>query len=198
MRILAAIAVCMALSITNARLAIGGEQPQAESAAGTQASSTTGGELHFVSVLRFQGEIVAVEPAKRLVTLKGSNGKLLTLEVEREQDLTARKVGERVLVRYFEGARIGTREARKAVPVHSLKNGMIAAEPGVPSGMQRGLVMSVERVDAANEEITLKGRDGSLETIMVSNPEYLNNVKVGDRVVITRPQALAVSVESEG
>ena len=56
--------------------------------------------------------------------------------------------------------------------------------------------MSVERVDAANQEITLKGPDGSLETIVVSDPEHLGNVKVGDRVVVTRPQALALSVES--
>jgi hypothetical protein len=33
---------------------------------------------------------------------------------------------------------------------------------------------------------------------MVSNPESLSNFKVGDRVVITRPQALALSLEKEG
>jgi len=58
--------------------------------------------------------------------------------------------------------------------------------------------VSVERVDAANQEITLKRPDGSLETIVVSNPEHLGNVKVGDRLVITRPQALALSPESAG
>ncbi|MGA7760176.1 MAG: hypothetical protein WCA59_00425, partial [Candidatus Binataceae bacterium] len=57
---------------------------------------------------------------------------------------------------------------------------------------------SVERVDAANQEITLKGPDGSLETIMVSNPYYRANIKVGDQVVLTRPQALALSLEKEG
>ena len=198
MRILAAIAVCIALSITSAGFAIAGEQPQAESAATRRRSASAGDELHFVSVLTLQGEIVAVDPAKRLITLKGPNGELLTLEAEKEQDLAARKVGERVLVRYIEGALIGKREAGKAVPVDSLKNGMIGAEPGGASSTQRGLAVSVERVDAANQEITLKGPDGSLETIVVSNPEHLSNVKVGDRVVVTRPQALALSVESAG
>ena len=56
---------------------------------------------------------------------------------------------------------------------------------------------SVERLDVDNQDITLKGPDGSLETIMVSNPEQLSRVKVGDRIVITRPQGLAVSVERE-
>ena len=39
---------------------------------------------------------------------------------------------------------------------------------------------SVERVDAVNQEITLKGPDGSLETIMVSNPENLRKVVGGE------------------
>ena len=73
---------------------------------------------------------------------------------------------------------------------------MIGGEPGEPSGKERALSAPVERVDALNQEITLKGPDGSLETIMVSNPEYLGHIKVGDRVVITRPQGLAVSLET--
>jgi hypothetical protein len=75
---------------------------------------------------------------------------------------------------------------------------MIGAEPGRPSGKLRKISASVERVDAVNQEITLKGPDGSIETIMVSNPDYLSSVNVGDRVIITRPQVLALSVESEG
>ena len=104
-------------------------------------------------------------------------------------------MGERVLVRYFEGAQIGKSGLGVVVPVHSLKDGMIGEESGGPSGKKRALAASVERVDIANQEITLKGSDDSLETIMVSNPEYLSHIKVGDRVVITRPQGLALSLE---
>jgi hypothetical protein len=198
MKILATIAVCIALSLAYVGTRAAGEQTQAGASASTQPAPARGDELHFVSVLTFHGEIVAVDPARRLVTLKGPNGEVLTLEAEKEEDLTARKVGERVLVRYFEGAQIGKEKPGGAAPVHSLKDGMIGAEPGGPSGKHRAVAASVERVDAANQEITLKGPDGSLETIMVSNPESLSNFKVGDRVVITRPQALALSLEKEG
>jgi len=193
MKHITVIAVCIALNVTYARRAAAAEQPQAGSTEGSQDSATSGDELHFVSVLTFHGEIVAVQPAKRLFTLKGPDGKLLTLEAEKEQDLAARKVGEHVLVRYVEGAQIGKR-ASGVVSVQSLKDGMI----GAVSGGERALAASVERVDATNQEITLKGPDGSLETIMVSNPDQLSNLKVGDRVVITRPQGLALSVEKEG
>ena len=33
---------------------------------------------------------------------------------------------------------------------------------------------------------------------MVSNPYYRANLEVGDQVVLTRPQALALSLEKEG
>ena len=132
MKYITVIAVCIALNVTCARLAVAADQPQAGSTAGTGESAPSGDELHFVSVLTFQGEIVAVEPAKRLVTLKGPNGEVLTLEAEKEEDLAARKVGDRVLVRYFEGAQVAKEKPGEAAPVHSLKDGMIAAEPGEP------------------------------------------------------------------
>jgi len=192
------IAVCIALGVGYVRPAATGEQAQAGSPTSVQPRQTSGDEIHFVSVLTLHGEIVAVDPAKRLVTLKGPEGKILRLEAEKEEELSARKVGERVVVRYVEGAQIGKREKGEAVSVHSLKDGMLGAQPGRTSAKQRGLAASVERVDAADQEITLRGPDGSLETIMVSDPDYLSHVKVGDRVVITHPQALALSVESEG
>jgi hypothetical protein len=156
MKILAAIAVCFAISAAYAPFAISAEQ-QTSSSASTQPLPTAGDELHFVSVLTFSGEIVAVDPAKRLITLKGPNGELLTLEAETEQDIGGRKVGERVVVRYFEGAQIEKTEPGGAVSVHSLKNGMLGAEAGGSSRKRKqpALAGSVERVDAANQEITL-------------------------------------------
>jgi hypothetical protein len=65
------------------------------------------------------------------------------------------------------------------------------------SRKKRALVASVATVDAVNQEITLKGPDGSLETTMVVNPEYLEHVKVGDRVGVTSVQTLALSFEKE-
>jgi hypothetical protein len=196
MRILGVIAVFIVLNASYV-LAAAGDQTQASSSANTQPAPARSDELHFVNVLTFHGEIVAVDPAKRLVTLKDANGEVLTLEAERKENLAARKVGERVLARYFEGAQIGKEKPGEAAPVHSLKDGMIGAELGGLSGKQPAVAASVERVDAANQEITLEGSDGSLETIMVSNPYYLSHVKVGDQVMITRPQALALSLEKE-
>ena len=187
MRIIAAIVMSVVLSIVYAWFAAAEEQVQPGSLASAESSPASGDELHFVNVLTFEGEIVAINPARRLVRLKGPQGKILTLQAESHEDLATHKVGERVLVRYFEGAQIAKEEPGAATAAQSLKDGMLAVDSGEQSGKQHLLAASVDHVDAANQEVTLKGPDGSLKTIMVSNPDYLTELKADDRVVITRP-----------
>jgi hypothetical protein len=112
MRGIAAIAVCLAFSVTCARFAIAAEQPQAGSAPSPQVPASAD-ELHFVTVLTLHGEQVAVDPANRRVTLKDSKGDTSSLEVRSEKALDSLKVGDRVVVRYFEGARIGKKRQQK-------------------------------------------------------------------------------------
>jgi hypothetical protein len=197
MRTVAAIAVCIALGVTCTRLAVAGEQPPPGSAASAQVSATHGDELHFVSVLTIHGEVVSVDPTNRLVTLKDAKGDTSTLEARSEKNLEAVKVGDRVAIRYFEGVQIRKKKPGEAVPVPSLKEGIIGTKPGGPTKKRHAMVASVEAIDAADQEVTLKGPDGSLETIMVTNPGYLERIKVGDQVVITRSQALALSLDKE-
>ena len=197
MRTFAAIAACIAVSVIYAQLGIAGDQPPAGSVATTHATGTPGNELHFVSVLTLHGEIVSIDRGNRLVTLKSPSGETSTLEARNEGDLEPLKVGDHVLIRYFEGAQIG-RNKREAGPPFSLKDGIIAGKLGGPSAKEHALIVTVEAVDAAEQEVTLRGPDGSLETIMVANPEYLRHIKAGDRVGISHAQALALSLEKEG
>ena len=44
--------------------------------------------------------------------------------------------------------------------------------------------------------MTLKGPEGNVETVRVMDPKNLEKVKVGDRIVITYTEALAISVEA--
>jgi hypothetical protein len=195
MRSVAVVAICIALGVSNISVAVG--EQQAQPATGTPVSATSDDQLHFVSVLTLRGEVVAVDPVNRLVTVKRSEGGTTTLEARRQEDLTALKLGDRITVRYFEGAQIREERLGEAVPKFSLKDGMIGATLGGPSRKNHALVASVEAVDVANQEVTLKGPDGSRETIMVANPGYLKNIKVGDKVGMTRVQSLALSLEKE-
>jgi hypothetical protein len=198
MRTAAALVGYLALSIGSTASLLAGGQPQDASAASGQVSAKEGDELHFVSVLTLHGEVVAIDPANRFVTIREPNGHVLKLEVRNEKDLESLKAGDRVVARYFEGAQISKKTLRGAVPAASLNEGMRGAEFGGHANKEHALVTSVEHIDSAEQEVTIKGRDGSIETIMVANPEDLRHIKVGDRVVIKGAQALAISLEKAG
>ncbi|HXZ87927.1 MAG TPA: hypothetical protein VEF07_05115 [Candidatus Binataceae bacterium] len=191
MKTIAAIAVCILLSPTYQQLSFAEEQPQPGSAAGAQASVAPADDLHFVNVLTFRGEVVSADPAKLLITLKRPNGITSTFETRSQKDLDAFKTGNRVVARYVEGAQIQTRKAGKEVS--SVKDGMIMAEP---SGKNRAVIAWVAALDPVDQEVTVKGSDGSIETIMVMNSDKVY-LKVGDEVVITHAHALVLSLEKE-
>ena len=157
MRTITGIAVCVALSVTFTHLACA-EQEQQSGSVGrsrrSQISATAGDQLHFVSVLTLSGEVVAVDHAQRLVTVKRSEGDTATLEARREEDLAGLKVGNRITVRYFEGAQIRERTQGEGIPQFSLNDGMMGATLGGPSKKKHALVASVEAVDEVNQEVS--------------------------------------------
>jgi len=174
-----------------------GDQPQEAAAANAEVSATEGDELHFVSILTVHGEVIAVDPSNRLVTIKDPNGHSSKLDVRNEKDLESIKAGDRVVARYFEGARIDNKKLPGAVPAASLNGGIMGVKPRETDSNEHALATSVKGVDVGEQEVTIKGNDGSIETIIVANPEYLEHIKVGDRVALTGPQALALWIEKE-
>jgi hypothetical protein len=51
------------------------------------------------------------------------------------------------------------------------------------------------QVDKANGTVTIKGSDGSVETVKAKDPNVLSRLKVGDDLVITASRATAISLE---
>ena len=54
---------------------------------------------------------------------------------------------------------------------------------------------TVEALDKKNQTVTLKGPEGKSVTVKVKDPKNMENVNVGDEVVITYSEALAISVK---
>ncbi len=169
---------------------------------GTTAVQTFGpaSELHFETVLTIHGEVVSIDREHRIVTLKGPNGRKASLQAP-EKDLRSVKPGDRVAVGYVEGVNVRKKKPGEVLPYASLKQGLIESEAGeIPkTGYRRqvAMVAYVQRVDEPNQEITLKGPDGSIETVLVEDPEILGLIKAGDQVVITLFEGLALSLEHD-
>jgi hypothetical protein len=107
------------------------------------------------------------------------------------------KVGDKVLVGYYESLGINVFKPGEAV-----NNVQIAADRAAqgekPGGFiaQRTTVTStVESMDKSVPSVTLKGPAGNLRTFKLKDPSRLDNVNIGDHVIMTYTEALAVSVE---
>jgi hypothetical protein len=68
----------------------------------------------------------------------------------------------------------------------------------MPGGMvakQVSVTATITAIDKQKSTMTLKGPEGKLNTVKVQDPANLEKVKVGDDLMITYTEALAISVE---
>jgi len=77
---------------------------------------------------------------------------------------------------------------------------VVTSSPGQASiAQKRRLVATVEAIDAAKREITLKGPKGKVVPLSVSpDVRNLEQVKVGDQVVVTYVEALSLTLMKDG
>jgi hypothetical protein len=152
-------------------------------------------------VLTLHGKIVAVNRHAKQVTLEGSEGTKVTLNVMNPYNLQAAKVGEPFVARYYEVISVRKKKPGEDVPSATLATGVSTAKPGgVPGAtreVQANLLVTVDAIDEANGTVTVKAADGSTQTVKARHPEKLKRLKVGDELVIGVYRAVAISLEKE-
>jgi hypothetical protein len=188
-----------------------GPAPQATTSQSVQMNAaspaaTPTGQEHLVgiasaSVLTIHGTVVKVNRAKKLVTLEGPDGKQVTLHVYNPYNLAAAKAGVPFVAKFYEIATVRKKQPGESVPVASVAAGIATAMPGqVPGtivGTRREIVVTVVAINVDEETVAVKGPDGSVETITVANPANLKYVKVGDQIVLTLTNVVAIVLEKE-
>jgi hypothetical protein len=142
-----------------------------------------------------------IDVEKRLVTLRMPMGNVLTLNVdERVRNLPQVKVGDQVVVKYYES--LAVRMAEPGDPMSTSTSGVTSAKPGeMPAGVAAKQVTITATVQAINRKepaIALMGPGGDVVTVRVLDPKNLEKVKVGDKLLITYTESLAISVERVG
>jgi hypothetical protein len=167
----------------------------------SKTTATQPGSVTSATVITVHGKIVSVNRAKKLVTLDGPRGRKVTLKVQNPYNLHAAKVGEPVVVRFYEVVTIRKERPGEKVASASLKEGIATAVPGeVPGaviGRRLQLVVSVVAIDQHNGMVTVKGPDGATEKVKARNPNNLQRLKVGDNLVVSLSQAVAISLDKE-
>ena len=149
-----------------------------------------------------QATVEAIDSANRMVTLKDRRGRIVDLKIGEEVDkLPQVKAGDKVVARYYEPSAVEIRLAGEPQGMMVTKAVAAAKSEGEPAGVvrnQKTVTGAVEEIDHARTHFTINGPDSRFIKIYVASPKYLRNVKVGDQLIVTYIEALAISLEKAG
>ncbi len=145
------------------------------------------------------GTVDSVDTKKRTVTFHTPGGDLETVQVgQRVKNLGQVKPGDQLTLTVHEYSRVKVYPAGAAIPESAASAGVVSAKEGEkPAGVADVSVVlsaTVEKIDRKTGKVTLKMQDGETRVITARNKKNLENVVVGDQVVLTREKAVAAYV----
>jgi hypothetical protein len=147
-------------------------------------------------------KVEAIDQAKREVTLKGPLGNVVTFVVdERVKRLNEVKVGDEVTADYYvsiAGELRAPTEEEKKTPLTILAGAARAPKGTAPAGgalRAFKVVATVIGLDLPTQSVTLQGPLGNSGTIRAENVEKLKQLRLGDTVIVTYTEALAISLQ---
>ena len=139
--------------------------------------------------------IEAIDPATRVVTLKGPEGNSVDVTAPAQMEgFKKLKVGDQVTATYFNALAVRVRKPGDPAPSTEPSTTTSRKEltPGSETRRQQTFTVTVESVDPAAPSITVKGPKGRVVTFAVSDPKNLENVKAGDTVDVTYYESLLI------
>ncbi len=143
-------------------------------------------------------KVEAVDQAKRLVTLRGSQGGVVQVKVDPSVTrLNQVKVGDTVVVQYREAIAVEIVRGGGA-PGESVKVVGGPAPGDKPAGgvaEQVRVTAKVTAVDKAKGRVQLQGPKGQVQSFTVKDQNLLRDLKVGDDIQVVYTEALAIAVE---
>ena len=147
--------------------------------------------------------VTAIDLPKRLVTLKGPEGKTATIEVRPDvRNLAQVKVGDQLVVRYYESIGAAMKvKGSAATPPDQATTAARAAPGQMPAagvGQVTTMTITILAFDKKSNMLTFSGADGLVRATHIKDPkgqQFAGTLKQGDQVDLTYTEALAVSVE---
>lgn len=146
--------------------------------------------------------VEAIDHETRVVTVRKADGEEITFTASEEaRNLDQVKVGDILLAKYVETLSIEVianegfePEAAGAAAMARTKEGEM---PGVAAMEQAVITAVVEEINLENNTFKLREPDGSVNEYVARVPENLKRAKVGDLVVITVTNTVAIVVEPQ-
>ena len=141
----------------------------------------------------------AIDKDKREVTLKGSGGRTATIKVPPEaKNFDQIKVGDKVTFKFLDSVALFVRKAGDPPAAGEAQAVSVAPRGQKPKAVMvdtKEITAKVEKIDYKKRLVTLKGPEGNVKTIKVDPAvKRLNEVKVGDDIVLRSTEAVAIQV----
>jgi hypothetical protein len=158
------------------------------------------GKAAMVRAAEVSAQVVSVDKKTRTVGLKGPKGHVVEVVAGDEvRNFDQIKVGDFVMVRMMQSLALELQKVKSNASGIKVTEGAVKSEPGQqPAAGAAREITAIAKVTAVNPKektMTLRGPRGNDVTLNVENPEHFKVVKVGDEVLVTYTEAVAVSVE---
>jgi hypothetical protein len=152
------------------------------------------------SQVTVQGTVEAVDHTNRTVTIKLQDGKVVTLDVPKEaMRFDEVKVGDSVMASYYNWVSIRPHPAGEPPVDRTMEpttTGNPGALPGATRMRQRVATVTITGWDPATKIVSFTLPNGtaySRALLDTTDPKIIEGLKVGDRVDVTRIEAVTVS-----
>lgn len=144
--------------------------------------------------------VESINHETREVTLKRADGEIINFVAgEEARNLDQVNVGDTVVAELTQTLSIEVMDAQGAAPAEGEMTGMVRSGkgemPGLAAMSSQVVTASVVDINLEMNTFKLKDSDGEIKEYQARDPENLKRAEVGDLVVITYTEAVALSVE---
>ena len=157
------------------------------------------GKVGIAQAVDVTATISAIDAPKREITLKGPEGREVTVVAGAEvKNFNQLKVGDKVDIQYVEALVLELKKGGGLPVARTQKDSMETAKPGATPGAkgarQLTVVGDVIALDPATQTVTLKGPQRTAD-LKVRDPEQFKLISKGDQIQATYTEALAIAVK---
>ncbi len=170
------------------------------SAAAEEAAAPEGGVRAMA--MEVEATVTAIDLETRQVTLQGPDGKTMTLtakeEVVKLEDVSVGDILRATYLAALEGELREPTEEELAEPYVMIKDagvGEVEGEPVVGAGRIIHAVCTIEGMNRLLGTVTVVDPNGKIHVIADVEPEKMSGVTLGQTIVLTFREALALSLE---
>jgi hypothetical protein len=149
-------------------------------------------------------KVESVDLAKRAVTLRTTDNKLVPLKVGTAvRNLPQVQKGDTVELDYFEAVEFEVRKPTQeemelaGIGIDVAGRAAQGQKPGAVVAGERVDILTIESIDKKKQLITLKSPEGYV-TVKAKYPQNLKVVKVGDTVVVKTSELFAARIKEIG